>query len=63
MKNKRKKAMSLPSLERVTDMAFIKRAYLERQRVCLVTVAPCMCLCMLLAAILAQLLTTQVLLI
>lgn len=45
MKNKQKKAMSLPSLERVKDMAFIKRACLERQRSCLVTAAPCMCLC------------------
>lgn len=31
MKSKQKKAMSLPSLERVKDMTFIKRACLERR--------------------------------
>lgn len=55
MKNKQKKAMTLPYLERVKDMAFIKR-------VCIVTVAPCMCLCCW-PQLSAQLLTTQVLLI
>lgn len=38
MKKQTKKDMALPSLERVKDMAFIKR-------VCIVTVAPCICLC------------------